>query len=461
MLRRPGAILIAFALFVAACAPAARSESALTPAASSVASSTAVLQLSAAVVPLPAPLEGTPASSPRSAASLTAPLMTRLPIPTQTTFSPPIAIPTARTLVTGSSHTTFGYYVPYDPTSWWSFQAQVDQLSFVAPQWVFLDSCGNLSSRDDRTLVAFAHAHGVKVVPTLPTSSGWLNHQILTDPTTAERAIDQSVAYVASEGYDGLDLDFEGVPPEDRAALTRFATRLSNALHAEGKLFTMALPAKTFDATTGWAGADDYAALAPLVDRAIIMTYEYSGATTPPGSTAPQAWVDRVLAYTTSVIPPEKVLLGVAFYGRDWNLTQGGWSRAVTYPQAAAIAQAAGTTIASDPITRSGTFSYSVPDGQGPPLLPAVPGFTHDIVEHLAPACRVPPPATTPPPTFSPTPSPVAGGPVKHEVWIENASSVRARLDLADTYQIAGVAFWRLGQEDPAAWTTISTWRDR
>jgi spore germination protein len=388
--------------------------------------------------------------------------MTRLPIPvpTQTTFSSPTATPAARTSVTGSSHNTFGYYVPDDPTSWWSFQAQVDQLSFVAPQWVFLDGCGNLSSRDDRTLIAFAHAHGVKVVPTLPTSSGWLNHQILTDPATAQRAIDQSVAYVLSEGYDGLDLDFEGVRPDDRAALTRFATRLSSALHATGKLMTMALPAKSFDSKTGWAGADDYAALAPLVDRAIIMTYEYSGATTPPGSTAPQAWVDQVLAYTTSVIPPEKVLLGVAFYGRDWNLTPGGRSRAVTYPQAAAIAQAADATISSDPITRSGTFTYTVPAGQRPLRVAAVPSFTHNIVEHLAPACQVRP-ATTPTPTFAPTPFVATDAPVKHEVWIENASSVRARLDLADAYKIAGVAFWRLGQEDPAAWPTISTWRGR
>jgi spore germination protein YaaH len=48
---------------------------------------------------------------------------------------------------------------------------------------------------------------------------------------------------------------------------------------------------------------------------------------------------------------------------------------------------------------------------------------------------------------------------VQHEVWIENAASVRARLDLAARYDIGGVAFWRLGQEDPAAWPVVSDWR--
>jgi spore germination protein YaaH len=337
-------------------------------------------------------------------------------------------------------------------------QAQIDQISFVAPQWVSIDACGNIGSRDDRTLVAFAHQHGVKVVPTLATGSGWLNHQILTNPASTQAAIDQIVGYVGSNDYDGLDVDFEGIQASDRAAFTSFAARLGQALHRNGKLLTMALPAKTTDSKTGWAGAFDYAALAPSIDHAIIMTYEYSGVTTPPGSTAPQSWVDRVLGYTTSAIPPAKVLLGVAFYGRDWNLTQGGRSRAVTYPQAAALAAAEDTTIVNDPTTRSGTFRYASPAGQAPPLVAPVPSFSHDIVVHSLPTCSIQPPAA-PTPRVTPTPTAPATGLVQHEVWIENAASVGARLDLATHYDVGGAAFWRLGQEDPAAWPVISAWR--
>jgi spore germination protein YaaH len=387
---------------------------------------------------------------------------TSLPRPTVDPSTPTSAVTPEVTRATpvptaASSRETFAYYVPYDPTSWWSLRAQIDQISFVAPQWVSIDACGNLGSRDDRTLVDFAHTNGVKVVPTLPTGSGWLNHQILTDPAAAQRAIDQSVDYVVSQGYDGLDVDFEGVLASDRPAFTSFATRLGQALHASGKIFTMALPAKTSDSKTGWAGATDYAALAPSLDRAIIMTYEYSGATTPPGSTAPQQWVDQVMAYVTSAIPPQKVLLGVAFYGRDWNLTQGGRSRAVTYPQAAAIAEGEGATISTDPATSSGTFRYASRVGQPLPVLPAVPSFTHDINVRQAPACPIQPPPT-PVPYLTPTPT-TPTGLARHEVWVENAASVRARLDLATSFGIGGVAFWRLGQEDPTAWPVVSSWR--
>lgn len=461
MLSRLWPVLVVVALLTTGCAQTAQSESGLTPSPSVVAALTTATASGGSS--LDSAESTTLASAPNQSAALPrAATPTRLPrlsttVATTTSRPIPSATPATPTPALASSRVTFAYYVPDDPSSWWSFRAQIDQLSFVAPQWVSIDACGNLGSRDDRALVAFAHANGVKVLPTLPTSSGWLNHQILTDPTTTQRAIDQSVAYVVSEGYDGLDVDFEGVLPSDRAAFTSFAGRLGQALHQNGKLFTMALPAKTVDTTTGWAGATDYAALAPSLDLAIIMTYEYSGATTPPGSTAPQAWVEQVVAYTNRVIPPRKVLLGVAFYGRDWNLTQGGLSRAVTYPQAAVIAQAAGATIATDPTTRSGTFQYASPVGQRPPLVAPVPSFSHDIVAHVPPACAIQPPAT---PTPYVTPTPTASGVLlHHEVWIENAASVRARLDLAARSGIAGVAFWRLGQEDPAAWPVIGSWR--
>ncbi|MNP53694.1 hypothetical protein D3C76_1481890 [compost metagenome] len=43
----------------------------------------------------------------------------------------------------------------------------------------------------------------------------------------------------------------------------------------------------------------------------------------------------------------------------------------------------------------------------------------------------------------------------KRVFWLENKESVQARLELAKKYNLAGVAAWRLGQEDPAFWETI------
>ncbi|MBI3980030.1 MAG: hypothetical protein HY331_17800, partial [Chloroflexi bacterium] len=59
----------------------------------------------------------------------------------------------------------------------------------------------------------------------------------------------------------------------------------------------------------------------------------------------------------------------------------------------------------------------------------------------------------------TPTATPIPGTPLQHVVWLEDAASVRARLTLVDKHGIAGIAVWRLGQEDPAVWPLIQRWR--
>src|SRR3712207_8848525 len=88
-----------------------------------------------------------------------------------------------------------GYYVPYDPTSWASIDAHPGAVDIIAAQWVSIDACGQLGSRDNQTLNRFARERGIKVFPSLLTSSGWLNNRILTDEAATARAIGQIVDY--------------------------------------------------------------------------------------------------------------------------------------------------------------------------------------------------------------------------------------------------------------------------
>lgn len=349
-----------------------------------------------------------------------------------------------------------GYYVPYDPSSWHAFSAQVDNLDLVAAQWVTVDPCGGIGSRDDRTLVRLARERGVRVLPSLLTSSGWLNHRLLTDGATTDRFLKQIVDYVVAEGYDGFDLDLEGVNAEDRAAYTSFVARLAAALHQRGKLLTLAVPPKTSDVRTGWAGAYDYAALGEHADLVLIMTYAYTWSSSGPGSTAPQNWVDRVTAYAASQIPRSKLIVGVAFYGYDWNVTMGGRAQALRYLQASALAAHYGVPIAQDPATRSATFSYTAKAGDRPPSDPPLPPLQHEIAVRSPTYCDVRPPvAPTPTPQPTPPPAPLQ----KHVVWLEDGASVAARLEIATRYNAAGIGAWRLGQEDPTSWHHLANWR--
>jgi spore germination protein len=208
--------------------------------------------------------------------------------------------------------------------------------------------------------------------------------------------------------------------------------------------------------TTGWAGAYDYAALAPHADLITIMAYEYHGAWGSSGPVAPYDWVDQVLAFATSQMPAEKVLLGLAFYGYDWNTTSGG-ARSLGYHQAARLAEQYQVPIALDPATRSATFRYRAPAGDPVPTAVPLSRLQHEISERAAPPCPVARPTATPTPT--PRPTPVPGAIQDHEVWLEESASAAARLELASRYQVGGVATWRLGHEDPRVWAVLQQWR--
>jgi len=349
-----------------------------------------------------------------------------------------------------------GYYVPYDATSWQSLVQHADALDIVAAQWVSIDACGNISSTDDQTLKQLAHARNLQVVPSLFTLSGWLNHQLLSDDDTSGHSIEQIVAYVLAEDYDGFDLDLEGIEAADRDAYSAFVARLADALHNQGKLLTLAIPAKDRDVTVGWAGAYDYAALGVAADLVTVMAYEYSGPFSGPGSVAPYPWVDRVARFSVQQIGAEKILLGLAFYGYDWNVTSGG-AESLSYSQAVALADGMAVQPSFDPTSQSVTFGYEALAGTRPPAAQRPAAVQHVITRRTAPACELVPPAATP---ISPRPAPVPGTPQQHEVWLEDSTSVLARIGLAERYQVAGIATWRLGLEDPAVWPSIAEYRN-
>jgi spore germination protein YaaH len=186
------------------------------------------------------------------------------------------------------------------------------------------------------------------------------------------------------------------------------------------------------------------------------MAYEYRGPFSGPGSVAPFDWVRRVTDFATRQIPANKLLLGLAFYGYDWNTSSGG-AVSVGYPRAVALADHFQAEPTFDAAQQTLTFSYASDPADRLPLEPLARVVNHTTTSRAAPACEVPPPPSLAAPT--PPPPPPAGVPQTHEVWVEDSTSVAARLALAFNYRVRGVAAWRLGLEDPGVWSVFDQWR--
>jgi spore germination protein len=305
-------------------------------------------------------------------------------------------------------------YVPYwdQQRGFASLRRNLDLVDEVSPFWYSLDRRGRVVLADDehttvdRSTVRFLQRRGIRVLPTVTNlrNGDWapeLVSGMLHDPAAVDRHVRALTALAVDEGYDGIDLDYEDLRAADREAYSAFLRRLAGALHAADKLLTTSVHPKVSDAGYDERNrAQDYRAIGAAVDQVRVMTYDYSWETSPPGPVAPAGWVEDVIAWTVTQVPPEKVVLGAVLLGYDWVAGRG---ETVDHGQAVALARRHGAEIARDR-DRAPWFRYQDAAGR------------------------------------------------RHEVWWEDAESVAVKLRLVARYGLGGAFFWNLGGEDPAVW---------
>jgi spore germination protein YaaH len=291
-----------------------------------------------------------------------------------------------------------------------------DLFTDISFWWYSVRPSGDIGLLDDRytkvnrEMVRQLQDHGIRVIPHIAnyTNGEWTPGNasvVIRDPTLRSTHVRNIVDLVTREGYDGIDIDYESLTDDDRKPLVTFLTELSAALHEHHKLLTISVQPKDSDAGDGPHNrAQDYAAIGKVVDRVNLMAYDYSDSSADPGPVAPLNWVDDVLAYATTQIPPEKVVLGNVLLGYDWGRGEG---ETVTWEQATDLADEHGADIEWDNDSQSPWFRFNSADGP-------------------------------------------------HEVWFENAESTAQKLDLVNKYGLGGTFFWRLGGEDPDTWSRAS-----
>ena len=251
---------------------------------------------------------------------------------------------------------------------------------------------------------------GIPLVPSIANrTSGQWDYEpianILHDPAAMTRHINDIVALVQRENYDGIDIDYEDLPATDRQVFTTFVTRLADALHDKGKVLSVAVFAKTNEAGEDQRNAgQDYAAIGAAADEVRVMAYDYHWSGSTAGPVAPLPWVRDVLDYAKTQMPPEKIVLGVALSGYDWVGEQ---AEVVTWIQCYGRSQNFHATTQWDRLSQSPSFKYTDEQGR------------------------------------------------QHEVWFENADSMAFKLEAAKAAGIRGVYLWMISSEDDRSWATL------
>jgi spore germination protein YaaH len=300
-----------------------------------------------------------------------------------------------------------GYYenpwpgTPDQTGSFPSMKAFAKSLTGVGPFWYKATKDGTLESKDSQLVYDTARGLGLKMYPLITNKTGSTD-EILGDPGTRSKVITSIIKLVQEKQYDGVNIDFELLPPKHRDNLTAFMAELYPQLKGLNKTLIISVFPQV-DVTEDVAGAYDYPELAKNADFLQIMAYDHHWSTSPPGPIAPIDWYEKNLKEAIDKCGgPNKVIYGVGAYGYDW--VEGKDAETIKYVDAVVRADQNGATIMYDETAQAPHFKYK-----------------------------------------------------NHEVWFENDKSTAAKLDIVAKYKPAGIAIWRLGQEQPEIWPIVDT----
>ena len=140
-----------------------------------------------------------------------------------------------------------------------------------------------------------------------------LVHFVLDKDLGFRKGFETSLAEAAAD-FDGLCIDMEYIPARDRENFLTFLRDMKKAIG--GKILSVCVPARTRTIS------DDifpYNTIGEIADRVIIMAYDEHWSTSAPGPVASYAWCANVADYALTVIPKEKIVMGLPFYGRTWT----------------------------------------------------------------------------------------------------------------------------------------------
>ncbi|NLK63509.1 MAG: LysM peptidoglycan-binding domain-containing protein [Tissierellia bacterium] len=282
-------------------------------------------------------------------------------------------------------------------------------LTYLSPFAYLINEDGSLVNIADEAAIAQAYSQGV--VPmmslvnfTVNVAGENLANIVLNNPDIVNRLQENIINTMKEKGYQGLNIDFEYVLPEDREAYNSFLESTVNRLHDEGFFVSTSLAPKISAEQVGLLyEAHDYPAHGSLADFVVLMTYEWGWRGGPPRAISPLNEIKRVLDYAVTVIPRDKILMGFQIYARDWRIPfqEGDEAATISVQDAINLAYEHMAEIYYDYVSQSPYFHYTDAEGNA------------------------------------------------HEVWFEDARSAQAKFDTVKEYGLRGISYWGLGYDFP------------
>ncbi|MBF8982511.1 hypothetical protein IZY60_03065 [Lutibacter sp. B2] len=288
-------------------------------------------------------------------------------------------------------------------------------VNVISPTWLSLtDASGGIKQNISKEYSTWAKAKGYKIWALFSNSFDCtLTDEFLNDALAREKAINTVLKIVVENNLDGINIDFENVYLKNKDMLTTFIRELTPVFHEKGLVVSMDVTVK--GGSENWSQCYDRESLGLVVDYMPVMTYDEHWRTSPiSGSVASMGWVDQSIERILEEVNPNKVLLGVPFYTRAWMETP-----SKTKANKMDVTSKALSMESSNEIIKKYNLSKIWDESSGQHYVAYIDNN------------------------------------ILYKIWIEDGKSMGLRADIANKYNLAGVAGWRRGFETEDIWTVL------
>ncbi len=290
--------------------------------------------------------------------------------------------------------------------------ANMTGVNVISPTWYYLsDNTGEILSYADASYVERAHAAGLQVWALISNFSPDVSTTTLLSSRTARQKVQNYLVDQALElGFDGINIDFEGIAQEAGYDYVQFMRELSILCRKNGIILSVDVPVPM-----EFSRHYNREELGVVCDYVIVMGYDehYAGSDIV-GSVASMDFEINGIENMLTEVPREKLVSAIPFYSRLWyttTLADGTTqvtSEAVSMSRAEQILTENGVSSSYDESTGQQYAQWTEADGT---------------------LCQI---------------------------WLEDEESVTVRASMVREYGLAGIAAWVLGSEQDFVWDVIS-----
>ena len=285
-------------------------------------------------------------------------------------------------------------------------------INVISPTWFALsDNDGNFTNLATMDYVTRAHNMGLEVWGLVDnfTNEAVDTYEVLAGRSTRAHLIEGLIETALAYELDGINIDFENVSLDAGEPFVEFIRELS----IDCRKYGIVLSVDNY-VPMGYNDHYNRKEQGIVADYVIIMGYdEHHKRSETAGSVASIDFVENGIANTVAEVPANKVINAIPFYTRIWE-TKGTTvdSQAVGMELAQQYLQDHNITTTWDEKTCQNYGEYQSGDSY-------------------------------------------------YQVWLEDADSIRVKLNIMNKYGIGGVAEWKLGFEVDSIWDVIEEYMNQ